>query len=226
MRSNGFRERARGLVDDAGTSAPTPLFVAFLAALAIAALFAYRSGPSAAATFDFIVIAVSITVAALLTYGALALWSIRAGHRAASLSAARPGAVVARGSRVAGLALALRALRAESPLVPFGLTLVADDLGIELWSGAAEHPVRIGRVPWDLVEAVRVTHVTRFGRCADGVTVTVRRAPDAATIELPFAVTGSGLMGLFTPPRAELEQLVASLEERRAAAAASAARYA
>ncbi|WP_167050471.1 hypothetical protein [Salinibacterium sp. ZJ77] len=221
MQVNRVRDRARALIDDAGTSSPTPLFIAFVTTLALAALFAYRGGPSATATLDFLVLAATVSAAALGAFGGLVLWATRAGHRAANLAAVRPGALVIRSTRVAGLRQALRTLRPRPPFVPFGLTLLADDTGVELWAGSAEHPLRFGRVPWEAVAGIRVTHVTRWGRAADGISVSLLDGTHGAAVELPFALVGSGLAGLFTPPREELDALVAELERRRLASYAT-----
>ncbi len=221
MQMSRVRERAWALIDDAGTSSPTPLFIAFVTTLALAALFAYRGGPSTNATLDFLVLAATVSVAVLGAFGGLVLWSTRAGHRAANLAAVRPGAVVARSTRAAGLQRAMRTLPNRPPFVPLGLTLLADDTGVELWAGSAEHPLRLGRAPWEAVADVRVTHVTRWGRAADGISVSIRGGEHGSTVELPFALVGSGLAGLFTPPREELDALVVELERRRLASHAT-----
>lgn len=218
MQSNRVLARARVLIDDAGQSAPTPLFIAFLTAIALTAIFAFRQGVSVTATLDFLVLATAVSLAALVAFGALLLWSTRAGHRAANLAAARPGATVIRGTRAFGLTRSVRASHASLPFVPLGLTLVADDTGFEWWAGSAEHPVRLGRTPWESVDAVRATRVTRWGRLTGGITIGTRSRDDVEPLELPFAVIGAGLGGVFSPDAADLEALVSSLNARRAAA--------
>ncbi len=204
------------LVDDRGAAAPTPLFVAYVVALALSAVATFRGGVDARAIADFVLLAATLTGAALVLFAALMIWATRGRQRASALAAARPGALVLRGTRARGLAAAVRALRSEVPFVPIGVTLLADHRGLEVWSGAAEHPVRLGRAPWDAVADVRVTHVTRFGRSTGGITVSVLDGVDGGVVELPFAVLGSGLGGLSVPKGPELELIVESLRDRRA----------
>lgn len=218
MQSNRVLARARVLIDDAGQSAPTPLFIAFLTAIALTAIFAFRRGVSVTATLDFLVLATAVSLAALTAFGFLLLWSTRAGHRASNLAAARPGATVIRGTRAFGLTRAVRASQTTMPFVPLGLTLIADDTGFEWWAGSAEHPVRLGRTPWESIDAVRATRVTRWGRLTGGITVGTSSEDGAEALELPFAVMGAGLGGLFSPEATEIEELVAALDARRAAA--------
>ncbi len=213
-RNDGPRVRA---ADDTGTAAPTPLFLAYLVSLALAAVAAFFGGFGTDAVIDFLLLAAIVTGGVLVLFAVLMVWSTRAGHRAAALAAARPGALVLRGGRARGLRRAVRALRTEVPFVPIGLTLLADTTGFEVWCGSAEHPVRLGRVPWESVADIRVTRVTRLGRATGGVTVTVLDGAAGAGVELPFAVLGSGLGGLAVPDGPELEQIVCALRARRAA---------
>jgi len=212
-RDESARPRLR---DDSGAAAPTPLFLAYLAALVLSALAAFRGGVDSRSTADFLLLAAIVTGTVLVLFAGLMIWSTRARQRAAALAAARPGALVLRGTRARGLSRAVRALRTEVPFVPIGLTLLADDSGIEVWSGSAEHPVRLGRAPWDAVADIRVTRVTRWGRSTGGITVSVLDGEDAGLVELPFAVLGSGLGGLSVPTGAHLEGLGDALPARRA----------
>ena len=215
MLRNRVPSRAQVLTDDAGQSSPTPLFVAFVATLVLSAMFAFRGGITERAAFDFLVLAATVSVTVLATFGGLLVWSTRQGHRVSSLSSRRPGAIVVRGTRALGLTQATKALRTEVPILPMGLTFLADTTGVELWAGAAEHPLRLGRAPWEAVGDIRVTRVTRWGRGTGGITVVVHDGEGGAPVELPFAVTGSGLGGLFAPPHAELEALVETLRDAR-----------
>ncbi len=201
------------LAEDTGAASPTPLFLAYVASLGLSALGAFRTGVDARSAVDFLLLASILTGAALVLFAGLMIWSTRAGQRVAALAAARPGALVLRGMRARGLRSAVRALRAETPFVPIGLTLLADDSGFEVWGGSAEHPVRLGRARWDEVVDVHVAHVTRWGRASDGIVVTV--AEDDRIVELPFAVLGSGLGGLCVPTAEELAGYVDALRERR-----------
>ncbi|QNO37858.1 hypothetical protein H4J02_02110 [Protaetiibacter sp. SSC-01] len=201
------------LTDDTGAAAPTPLFLAYVVALVLSALAAFRGGVDTRATVDFLLLAAIVTGSALVLFAGLMIWSTRGGQRAVALAAARPGAVVLRAMHAHGLRRAVRSLRVEAQYVPIGLTLLADDSGFEVWSGSAEHPVRLGRTPWDGVVDVRVGHVSRLGRATDGLVVTV--VDGDRTIELPFAVVGAGFGGLWAPGAGELERFVAALHERR-----------
>lgn len=214
QRVDGTRARA---VDDTGAAAPTPLFLAYLGALVLAAAAAFHGGFGQDAVADFLLLAAIVTGSVLVLFAVLMIWSARAGHRADALAAARPGALVLRGGRAAGLRRAVSALRTEVPFVPVGLTLLADDRGFEVWCGSAEHPLRLGRAPWEAVSDIRVTRVTRLGRATGGITVTVLDGSEGAAVELPFAVLGSGLGGLAVPSGPELEQLVCALRARRTA---------
>lgn len=216
MQRNTVESARPRVLDDTGAAAPTPLFLAYLGALALAALACFRGGIDVRATVDFLLLAAIVTGSVLVLFAGLMIWSTRAGQRAAALAAARPGALVLRGTRARGLARAVRALRTEVPFVPIGITLLADDSGIEVWSGSAEHPVRLGRAPWDAVADIRVTRVTRLGRSVGGITVSVRDGADGALVELPFAALGSGLGGLSVPTGVQLESLVEALRARRA----------
>lgn len=214
QRNDGSRVRA---ADDTGSAAPTPLFLAYLASLGLSAFAAFFGGLGTDAVIDFLLLAAIVTGGVLVLFAVLMIWSARAGHRAAALSTARPGALVLRGARARGLRRAVRALRTDVPFVPLGLTLLADDTGFEVWCGSAEHPVRLGRASWERVADIRVTRVTRLGRATGGITVTVLDGPDEAGVELPFAVLGSGLGGLTVPDGPELENIVCTLRARRAA---------
>lgn len=214
QRKDGARAR---VADDAGTAAPTPLFLAYLASLGLSAAAAFFGGVGTDAVVDFLLLAAIVTGGVLVLFAVLMIWSARAGHRVAALATARPGAIVLRGGRARGLRRAVRALRTDVPFVPIGLTLLADDTGFEVWCGSAEHPVRLGRVPWERVADIRVTRVTGLGRATGGITVTVLDGSDDAGVELPFAVLGSGLGGLAVPDGPELEHIVCALRARRAA---------
>jgi|GEM_PF-1989800 len=212
QRNDGTRARA---ADDTGAAAPTPLFLAYLASLALAAAAAFSGGFGTNAVVDFLLLAATVTGSVLVLFAVLMVWSARAGHRAAAIAAARPGALVLRGARARGLRRAVSALRTDVPFIPIGLTLLADETGFEVWCGSAEHPVRLGRVPWESVADIRVTRVTRLGRATGGITLTVLDGADGTGVELPFAVLGSGLGGLAVPDGPELEQLVDALRVRR-----------
>jgi hypothetical protein len=214
QRNDGARAR---VADDSGAAAPTPLFLAYLGALVLAAAAAFHGGFGTDAVVDFLLLAAIVTGSVLVLFAVLMVWAARAGHRAAALAAARPGALVLRGGRAHGLRRAVRALRTEVPFLPIGLTLLADDTGFEVWCGSAEHPVRLGRAPWEAISDIRVTRITRLGRATGGITVTVLDGADGAGVELPFAVLGSGLGGIAVPAGPELEQLVCALRTRRAA---------
>lgn len=215
MPSTRLPARARALVDDAGQSAPTPLFIVFLATLAVVTVFSFRSGASLSATVQFLLLAGAVSVAALIVFGMLLLWSARAGHRAAHLAQLRPGATVVRATRAFAVPAAARASGMPTRYLPFGLTLVADDTGFEWWAGSAEHPVRLGRVRWEAVTEVTAAQMGVGGRARSGVRIVVDRGA-GDQVELPFSVIGSGLGGLFTPAAAQLEELVATLRQRRA----------
>lgn len=214
QRNDGTRARA---ADDTGAAAPTPLFLAYLASLGLAAAGSFLGGFGTDAVVDFLLLAAIVSGSVLVLFAVLMIWSARAGHRVAALAAARPGALVLRGARARGLRRAVRALRTDVPFVPVGLTLLADDTGFEVWCGSAEHPVRLGRAPWERVADIRVTRVTRLGRATGGITVTMLDGADETGVELPFAVLGSGLGGLAVPDGPELEHLVCALRARRAA---------
>lgn len=214
QRNDGLRARA---ADDTGAAEPTPLFLAYLGSLALAAYVAFFGRIGTDAMVDFLMLAAIVSGSVLVLFAVLMIWSARAGHRVAALAAARPGALVLRGGRARGLGRAVSALRTDVPFVPIGLALLADDTGFEVWCGAAEHPVRLGRAPWELVSDIRATRITGLGRATGGITVTVLDGPDGTGVELPFAVLGSGFGGLGAPSGHELEQLVCALRERRAA---------
>lgn len=219
MSRNDDDARAQALdAVDAGRASPTPLFLGFLGALVLSAVVAFHGGFTLLAAADFLVLTAIITVTVMIIFVAAMIWAARAAQRAAVLAAARPGAVVLQAQRAPGLAQGLDALRAEVLVVPIGLTIVADDSGLEVWSGSAEQPLRLGRAPWQVIAEVRATRVTRWGRAGGGITVTLAGDPDAAPIELPFAVVGHGLGGLFAPSGPRLEALVDALELRRIAA--------
>lgn len=203
-----------------GAASPTPLFLGFLGALAVVAVVAFWNGFSTAALVDFLQCAAVVTGCVVVAFALTMIWAARAVQRAEGLAHARPGATVVRAVRARGLRRAVTAVRTEVPFLPFGLTLVADDTGIEVWGGGAEHPVRIGRAPWEAVAAIEPTRAIRWGRAADGLAITVRDGVDDAPVSMPVAVVGAGLGGLSAPPRAELDALVAELEARRAAALA------
>jgi hypothetical protein len=209
-------EPSRADVGDSGSAAPTPLFLAFLGALVLCGVAAFHGGFALSSVTDFLLLAAIVTGATLVLFAGLMVWSTRAGHRVAVIASLRPGAVVLRGARARGLRSAVRSLHTDVPFVPIGLTLLADDTGFEVWAGSPEHPLRLGRAPWESVVDIRVTRVTRWGRATGGFTVTVVSGPDAGRTELPFAVLGAGLGGLSAPTGAELERIVEALRERRA----------
>lgn len=211
-------EAGASFSDDAGSAPPTPLFLAFLGALALSAVAVFWNGFGVGAVADFLLLAAVITGATLVMYAFLMIWATRAAQRADALALARPGALVVRAGRARGLSRMTRALRTEVPFVPLGLTLVADHTGLEVWVGPAEHPIRLARAPWEAVVEVRVTRVTRFGRAAGGLTVIVRDGEGGAAVELPVAVLGSGLGGLSVPTGVELEAIAEAIRERRTAA--------
>lgn len=199
-------------------AAPTPLFLGFLGALALSAAITFHDGLSLTAAADFLAIAAIIAVMVGIAFATAMVWGVRAAQRADVLAQARPGAVVLRAQRAPGLAPAAHALRADIPVMPIGLTLVADDSGIEVWSGSPENLLRVGRAPWHAVADVRATRVTRMGRAGGGIVVTVLDPSGDAMTELPFAIVGVGLGGLFAPTGARLEAIVAALNARRTAA--------
>jgi len=197
---------------------PTPLFLGFLGALVLSAAVTFRDGLTLTAAADFLMLAALIAVSVLAAFAVAMVWAARAAQRAAVLAEARPGAVVLRAQRAPGLAPAVHALSAEIPVVPIGLTIVADDSGIEVWSGSPEHLLRIGRAPWHAVADIRVTRMTRMGRAGGGIVVTVFDPSTESMSELPFAIVGVGLGGLFAPTGARLEAIVTALNSRRIAA--------
>lgn len=215
QRNLGVRAR---VADDTGTAAPTPLFLAYVCSLALSGAAALRGGMSADAMADFLLLAAIVSGTVLVLFAVVMIWSARAGQRAAVIAAARPGALVLRAGRASGARRAVRALRTEVPFVPLGLTLLADHTGFEVWCGSPEHPVRLGRAPWDAVADIRITRVTRLGRASGGITVTVLDGAGGAPVEIPFVVLGSGLGGLAAPCGTELEHIVCSLRDRRIAA--------
>ena len=205
---------------DAGRASPTPLFLGFLGALVFSAIVAFHSGFTLAAAADFLVLSAIVTGTVMIMFAGAMIWATRAAQRASVLAAARPGAVVLQAQRAPGLAQAVHVLRAEVRVVPIGLTIVADDSGLEVWCGSAEQPLRLGRAPWHAIAEVRATRVTRWGRAGGGITVTLTDDPDAAPTELPFAIVGQGLGGLFAPSGRRLEAVVDALETQRIAALA------
>lgn len=211
-----LQERAQAY--GSGHVTPTPLFLGFLGALALSAVMSFHSGLSLAAAVDFLLLAAVIAVCVLTAFTIALVWAARAGQRAEVLAEARPGAVVLRAQRAPGLAPAVHALSAEIPVVPIGLTIVADDSGIEVWSGSPENLLRIGRAPWHAVVGIRATRVTRMGRAGGGIIVTVVDPSGESMAELPFAIVGVGLGGLFAPTGARLEAMVTALNVRRVAA--------
>src|SRR6218665_1152083 len=220
MSRNDDEVWAEPLAVDAGRAAPTPLFLGFLGALAVSAILAFRGGFTIMAVADFLLLAAVITGTVMAVFIAAIIWATRAAQRASVLAAARPGAVVVRAQRAPGLAQGVHALHAEVLVVPIGLTIVADDSGLEGWCGPAEQPLRLGRAPWHLVAEVRTTRVTRWGRAGGGITVTLSDDADGAPTELPFAIVGHGLGGLFAPSGRRLEALADALDARRTAALA------
>jgi hypothetical protein len=218
------RESAQAL--GSGRTTPTPLFLGFLGALALSAVMAFHDGLTLNAAVGFLMLAAVIAASVLGAFTIVMIWGARAGQRAEVLAQARPGAVVLRAQRAPRLAGAVHALNAEVAVVPLGLTIVADDAGFEVWSGSPEHLLRVGRAPWDAVADIRVTRVTRMGRGGGGIVVTVLGAPGEAVVELPFALVGVGMGGLFAPTGARLTSIVAALETRRIAAAVNALEYA
>lgn len=212
QRNLGVRAR---VVDDAGATAPTPLFVAYISSLGLSGAAALRGGVGEHAMADFLLLAALVSGTVLVLFAGVMIWSARAGQRAAVIAAARPGAVVLRAGRATGARRAVRALRTEVPFVPVGLTLLADHTGFEVWCGSPEHPVRLGRAPWDAVSDVRVTRVSRLGRASGGITVTVLDGAGGAPVEIPFVILGSGLGGLAVPSGPELEHIACALGARR-----------
>ncbi|QEO09299.1 hypothetical protein [Protaetiibacter larvae] len=208
------------LARDTGRSAPTPLFLGFLGALVLVGAFAFRRGLSLASTADFLMLAAIVTGAVLVAFSISMIWATRTALRASELERARPGALVVRAMRVRGMLSVAPALDAESPRVPLGITLLADDTGLELWGGAAEHPARLARIPWESVDDIRRTAHTRWGRAAAGITV--HAMCHGAAVELPLAIVGAGLGGLFAPDEERIDDLVAGLHARRLRALARA----
>jgi len=200
---------------DAAHAAPTPLFLGFLGALALSAAMSFRSGVTLTATFDFLVLAAVIAACVLTAFAVAMLWAARARQRAMVLSDARPDAVVVAAQRAPGMARGARALGADVPVVPLGLTLVADDSGIEVWSGSPENLLRVGRAPWHAVAGIRATRLTRMGRSGGGIVVTVADRAGESLVELPFAIVGAGLGGLFAPRGDRLDAIVQALDARR-----------
>jgi hypothetical protein len=211
-------ERGTAPIVDAHRATPTPLFLGFLGALAFSAVLSFHDGLSLSATAQFLVLAAVIAVSVGIAFTIAMIWATRAAQRAAVLAEARPGAVVLRAQRAPGLAPAVHALSAEIPMMPLGLTIVADDSGLEVWSGSPENLLRIGRAPWHAVADIRVTRVTRLGRAGGGIVVTVADPSGDALTDLPFAIVGVGLGGLFAPTGARLESVVSALNSRRVAA--------
>lgn len=219
------RESAQAL--GSGRTTPTPLFLGFLGALALSAVMAFHDGLTLDAAAGFLMLAAVIAACVLGAFAVVMIWGARAGQRAEVLAQARPDAVVLRAQRAPRLAGAVHALNAEVAVVPLGLTIVADDAGFEVWSGSPEHLLRVGRAPWEAVADIRVTRVTRMGRAGGGIVLTVADpSGDGGPIELPFALVGVGLGGLFAPTGARLTSIVAALESRRIAAAVNALEYA
>jgi len=206
---------ASGGTADDGSAAPTPLFLAYVTSLALAAVVAFRHGFAAGAVADFVLLAGSVTAGALALFVVALVWSARARQRATELERSRAGAVVVRATRADGLERAVRALPADGPLVPLGMTLLADETGVEVWCGSAERPLRLGRVPWEAVSDIRVARITRCGRATGGITVIV--SDGRTRVELPFGVLGSGLGGLASPSGAQLERMADALRTRRSA---------
>lgn len=194
---------------------PTPLFLAFLGALLLSAVFTLHGGVTRSSVADFLFLAAIISGSVIAAFGGIMIWATRAGQRASELARIRPGATVIRGTRTPELAKRLIAVGRTGRFVPVGVTVVADETGIELWSGAAEHPVRIARTQWASVADVRSTRIARWGRVTKGIVVTVVDRRDGSHIELPFAVTGAGLGGVFSPPWAEVLAHVDALRARR-----------
>jgi len=195
---------------------PTPLFLAYLGGLALAGAACFRRGIGVTALSEFLVLAAVVTGATLLMFAALLVVAARSHQRTTVLEQARPGAIVVPAADARGVHRAARALRVEVSGLPISLSLLADDTGFEVWSGSPEHPVRLGRAAWQHVLFVRVADVTRWGRVASGLVVTVV-GYDGATVELPFVVRGAGLGGLAARQAGELETLVAELRARRTA---------
>ncbi len=209
----GSQERAQTL--RAGHASPTPLFLGFLGALGLSAAVSFSGGVTLTAAVDFLVLAAVVALSVLTAFGVAMVWSVRAGQRAAVLSQVRPDAVVVPAQRAPGIARGAHALGVDLPVMPLGLTLVADDSGLEVWSGSPENLLRVGRAPWHRVAGIRATRVTRMGRSGGGIVVTVTDGSDDNVVELPFAIVGAGLGGLFAPGGARLDAIVASLEARR-----------
>lgn len=205
---------------NAGAASPTPLFLGFLGALVVVAAVAFCRGPSTEALIDFLQYAAVVTGCVLAAFALTMIWAARAAQRADGLARARPGATVIRAVRARGLRRAVTALRTEVPFLPFGLTLVADDTGIEVWGGSAEHPLRVGRASWEAVAAIEPIRAIRWGRAADGLAILVFDGVDGASVALPVAVIGAGLGGLSAPGREELDALVGVLRARRGEALA------
>ena len=214
MSRNDDEVRAQALdVVDAGRASPTPLFLGFLGALVFSAIVAFRSGFT------------------LIGDGRLPGADRdrhRHGHdhvrrrddlgrprRAARIRArrgapgrGRPAGPAGAGAGAGGArACAPRCwwCRSDSPSWP----TTADS---RCGAGSAEQPLRLGRAPWHAVAEVRATRVTRWGRAGGGITVTLTDDADGAPTELPFAVVGHGLGGLFAPSGRRLEALVDALD--------------
>ncbi len=211
-------EGVRLAISGAARTAPTPLFLGFLGALALAALASFRGGFGLVAMADFLLLASVVTASTLVAFAGVMVWAARAGQRAEVLAAHRPGSLVLRAGRAYGLRPAMHRVRPDAGYLPLGLTLLADESGFEFWCGSPEHPLRLGRITWEDVAEVRVTRVSRWGRAGGGITVVASATAERAAVELPFAVTGAGLGGLFAPPGAELERVAAALRSRHAAA--------
>ncbi|AYF97499.1 hypothetical protein [Protaetiibacter intestinalis] len=199
-------------------TAPTPLFLGFLGALVVVGGVAFRAGFTVSALADFLLLAAIVTGLVLVVFAWLMIWATRAAQRAERLAAARPGAVVIRAVGSRGLRRAVAALRTEVAFLPLGFTVVADRTGIEVWGGSAEHPLRIGRAPWDAVADIAIVRVSRAGRAADGLSVAILDGVEGSRVELPIAVVGYGLGGLFAPRRPQLLELHRELTVRRSAA--------
>lgn len=207
---------------DAGRAAPTPLFLGFLGALVLVGAMTFRRGLTLSSAADFLLLAAVVSGAVLVAFAVSMIWATRAAQRAGELARARPGALVVRVMRVRGVMTAMQSLDSESPLVPLGFTLVADDSGLELWGGAAEQPARLVRVPWEAVRDIRRSGLTRWGRTSAGITVVSTTSDERGGVELPLAVVGAGLGGLFAPGAEELGELIDGLDARRRRALARA----
>jgi len=151
----------------------------------------------------------------------LILWRGAAIRRENTLEALNPGAIVIPGVRERQLAHAFRSkevTRADDSaemFFPIGFSVVADEDGIEFWTGNRTLRL-VFRVPWSDVADVSVTDVRGTGKSFRGISIVV--TSNESKVELPIVVANRGPAGIFPDTAENLSHTVQLLDVLRRSA--------